>query len=137
MSKQPRRNEDRFYRYPMQRIVAVIDDDAGLRTALSALEQLGVDVAKVNVLTGPEGARLLDRFGTGHGLRGRLLRLAQRGAFEGNALQAHERALKEGRHVVFVPARGKERSSGVADALRVAGGHYLLNFRMWSIEVLQ
>jgi hypothetical protein len=34
MSEQVRRNEDRFYRYPMRRVVAVIDDDAGVRAAL-------------------------------------------------------------------------------------------------------
>jgi hypothetical protein len=101
---QPRRNENRFYRYPMRRVSAIIDDDAGLQAALDALPQTGVDVSKVHVLTGQVGARLLDRRGTGHGLPARLLRLAQWGAYEGNALEAHERALKNGHNVIFVPA---------------------------------
>ena len=67
----PRRNENRFYRYPMRRVSAIIDDTADLRTALDALPRAGVDVSKVHVLTGPVGARLLDRGGTGHGLRTR------------------------------------------------------------------
>jgi hypothetical protein len=137
MRQQPRRNEARFYRYPMHRVAAIINDNAGVQTALHALQQAGVDVTKVNVLSGPEGARLLDRTGTGHGLGARLLRLAQWGAYEGNALQAHERALNDGHHVIFVPVRSDDQRSRVVDILRTAGGYYLLHFRLWSIEMLQ
>jgi hypothetical protein len=87
VDEHPRRNENRFYRYPTRRVTAVIDDDAGVQSALNALRQAGVNVTKVNVLSGPEGARLLDRTGTRHGLRARLLRLAQRGVYEGDALR--------------------------------------------------
>jgi hypothetical protein len=134
---QPRRNEVRFYRYPLRRVVAVIDDDANVQAALRALEQAGVDVTKVNVLMGLEGARLLDRTGAGHGLRARLLRLAQWGAYEGDALNYHERALNDGRNVIYVPVRGDDQRVRVVDILRAAGGHYLLYFRLWSIEILQ
>jgi hypothetical protein len=96
MGQLPRRNEDFFHRYPMRRVVAIIDDDASLRTALTNLEQAGVDVTTVNVLSGPDGARLLDRTGTGHGIRARLLRLHQRGAYEDDALQAHEARWRAG-----------------------------------------
>jgi hypothetical protein len=137
MSQQPRRNEARFYRYPMRRIVAIIDDDAKLQAALDALQQAGVDVTKINVLTGSEGARLLDRQGIRQGLRARLLRLAQLGAYEGDALRNHERALNEGQSVIYVPVRGEDQRSRVVDILRAAGGYYLLHFRPWSIEVLQ
>jgi hypothetical protein len=120
----------------MRRVTAVIDDDAGVQSALNALRQAGVNVTKVNVLSGPEGARLLDRTGSRHGLRARLLRLAQRGVYEGDALEAHERALSHGHHVLFVPVRDEEQLSRVADILRSVGGQYLLRFRMWSIEKL-
>jgi hypothetical protein len=133
---QPRRNENRFYRYPMRRVSAIIDDDAGLQAALDALPQTGVDVSKVHVLTGQVGARLLDRSGTGHGLPARLLRLAQWGAYEGNALEAHERALKNGHNVIFVPVGSADQRSRIVEVLRTAGGHYLLHFRPWSIEML-
>jgi len=33
MIGQPRRNEDRFYRYPRRRVVAVIDDEVWLDAA--------------------------------------------------------------------------------------------------------
>lgn len=131
---QPHRNEERFYRYPMHRVAAVIDDDADVDIALGALPRVGVDVASVDVLSGPEGARVLDRTGTRHGVRARLLRLLQRGAFEGDALETHERALNQGRHVVFVPVRNEEQLSAVTEVLRSARGHQLLRFRRWSIE---
>jgi hypothetical protein len=133
---QPRRNQDRRYRYPMHRVVAIIDDDAGLDTAVDALPKAGVDVAAVDVLSGPEGARLLDATGTAHGWRGRLLRLVQQGAYEGNALEAHERALNEGHHVIYVPVRGDDQRGQVVDVLHAAGGRYLLYFRRWNIDLI-
>ncbi len=136
MGVQPRRNEDRFYRYPMNRVAAIVDDEPGVEKALRELEQVGMDVAGVNVLSGPEGARLLDRSGTGHGWRARLLRVAQRGAFEADALRLHDRALHEGRNVVFVPVRGETEKARVASLLRASGGYDLLYFRRWSIEEL-
>jgi hypothetical protein len=134
MSGQPRRNEDRFYRYPMHRVVAIIDDESQVDAALDHLGRAGVEVTGVNVLSGPQGARLLDRSGTGHGLRARLVRLAQRGAYEIDVLRAHERALNDGHHVIYVPVRGDNERRKVVDILRAAGGHYLLHFRAWSIE---
>jgi hypothetical protein len=131
---QPRRNDDRFYRYPSHRVVAIVDHAADVDEAVSELQQIGVDTAHVDVLSGPEGARLLDRTGRRHGLRARLLRWAQRGAYEGETLRAHEHALNDGKHVIYVPVRGEEERTQVARILRAAGGSSLLYFRGWSIE---
>ena len=65
----------------------------------------------------------------------RLLRLLQRGAYEGEALEAHERALADGRTVIFVPARGNDESDRVIEILRAAGGHYVLHFHPWSVSL--
>jgi hypothetical protein len=137
MAEQPRVNEDRFYRYPMHRVVAIIDDERRVGTALHALQQAGLDVTAVNVLSGPDGARLLDRTGAQHGLRARLLRLTQRGAYEGTALQAHESALNNGQQVIYVPVQGDPERRRVVDILRAAGGHDLLHFRRWGVEELR
>jgi hypothetical protein len=72
--RQPRRNEKRFYSYPLHRMVAVIDEAPSLGLALADLGSAGIDVSKVNVLSGPQGARLLDPTGVRHGLRGQFLR---------------------------------------------------------------
>lgn len=134
MSAQPRRNEDRFYRYPMHRVAAIVDDDAHLDAAMRALQEAGLDLTGVNVLSGAEGARLLDRTGVRHGLAARLLRFLQRGAYEMDALRDHERALKDGHHVIYVPARNPPDADRVAAILRASGGYYPLYFRRWSIE---
>jgi hypothetical protein len=134
VSDQPDRNRSRFYTYPMHRMVAILDDGAGLKTALGKLQEVGADVAHVDVLTGPEGARLLDRWGKRHGFLGRLLRLLQWSASENDALDVHADALENGRHVVYVPVRGEDQKARVATALRAAGGHHLIYFGRWTTE---
>ena len=131
---QPRRNEPRFYRYPMHRVVAIIDDSASLETTLDDLKAAGINVYTMNVLSGHEGARLLDRTGTTHGLRGRLLRLAQKTAYENEALAAHEKALINGRHILYVPVKGSDQRRRVVDIIRNHGGYGIIHFRRWAIE---
>jgi hypothetical protein len=63
------------------------------------------------------------------------LRLFQRGAYEGDALEAHERALEDGRNVIFVPARGNDESDRVVKILRGAGGRYILHFHPWNVAL--
>jgi hypothetical protein len=133
---QPRRNEKRFYRYPLHRIVAVVDDAPNLGLALSDLGAAGYDVSKVNVLSGPQGARLLDPIGVRHGLRGRFLRWRQGYGYETDALGVHTDALVNGRHVIYVPVNGDRERQLVVDVLRARGGHHLLHFRRWTIEEL-
>jgi len=120
----------------MKRVVAILDNEEQLRTALRSLESSDVNMPDVNVLSGPEGARLLDRSGSSHGLRARLLRLLQRGAYEADTLRAHEQALNDGHHVIYVPVRGEEAVRSVADVLRAAGGRYLLYFGRLSVAQL-
>jgi hypothetical protein len=134
---QPRRNERRFYRYPLHRIVAVIDGAPNLGLALADLGSAGYDVSKVNVLSGPQGARLLDPTGVRHGLRGRLLRWRQGYGYETDALGVHTDALVNGRHVVYVPVTGDQERRRVLDVLRARGGHHLLHFRRWTIEEIR
>ncbi len=131
---QPRRNEKRFYRYPLHRIVAIIDDAPSLGSALADMGAAGIDVSKVNVLSGPRGAMLLDPTGVRHGLRGRLLRWRQGYGYETDALGVHTDALVNGRHVIYVPVNGDQERQRVVDVLRAGGGHHLLHFRRWTIE---
>jgi hypothetical protein len=135
MNRQPIVNERRFYRYPMFRVVAILDSAEEVQAALDALEHDGVEVSKVNLLTGKGGARALDPSGRAHGWGARLLRLFQRGAYEGEAMEAHERALEEGRNVIFVPVQGNEESDRVVSILRAAGGYYVMHFHPWNVAL--
>jgi hypothetical protein len=137
MSQQPRFNEDRYYRYPKNRIAAILNDDGSLDEALKHLPQANVELRDVNVLSGPEGIRLLDRRGVRRGLRSRLLRIAQLTAYEGTALNNHEQALRSGHYIIYVPVKGEEQIRGVVDILRGARGHYLLQFHRWTVEELR
>jgi hypothetical protein len=82
----------------------------------------GINVSAANVLSGKEGTRLLDRAGVRHGLRGRLLRLLQWGAYENEALAAHDEALAEGRHVIYVPVKGNNEREQVINILVTTEG---------------
>jgi len=93
-------------------------------------------MAAVNVLSGPEWASLLDRSGVRHGLRARFLRFFQKAAYESDALEAHERALNDGQHVIYVPVRNDKEARTVADILRAAGGRGILYFGVWSVTEL-
>jgi hypothetical protein len=134
VSEGPRRNESRFYRYPMRRVVAVFDDDRSLDAALAGLRQVGADLSRMHVLSGAEGARLLDRTGKSHGLRARLLRLLQRSAYEGDVLDLHDQVLNNGGHVLYVPVRNEDQQTTATRILRDAGGRQLLYFRRWSVQ---
>ena len=135
MTDTPRRNQNRFYRYPLRRMVAVIEDEAAIELALRRLDEIGIDRGRVVVLSGPQGARLLDRSGKKHGLRGRFLRFVQQGAYEGDVLHRHEEALNRGSSVMYVPVRGRQQSQ-VAEILSAVGGSDLLYFGRWSITDL-
>jgi hypothetical protein len=119
----------------MSRMVAIIDDDPSLGLTLADLGRAGIDVSKVNVLSGLVGVRLLDPAGVRHGLRGRFLRWRQQHSYEADLLEAHAGALLAGRHVIYVPVTGEERQR-VIGILRARGGHHLIHFRKWTIEDL-
>ena len=134
MSDQPHRNEPMFYRYPMQRLVAVLDEETRVDEALQQLRGIGVDLSAVHVLSGTEGAALLDRRGAEHGLGARLLRLLQWTSSENDTLEIHDQALRDGGHVLYVPVRGEDRKERVAEVLRAAGGHHLVYFGRFTTE---
>ena len=137
MSQQPRFNEERYYRYPKGRIAVVLNEDRNLEEALAHLPEANVNLADVNVLSGPEGMRLLDRHGRRRGLRSRLLRIAQLTAYEGTALENHEQALRNGHYIIYVPVKDEQQTQSVIDILRRSGGHDLLQFHRWTVEELR
>jgi hypothetical protein len=127
-------DQDHVLRYPMHRMVAILDDEAAVQVALGELAKVGIEPSEVVVLSGEGGVALLDPRGERHGLAGRLLRLAQWTAEEGNRLEVHREALAAGKCVVYVPAHGQDQKDDVAAALTAAGGHHLAYFGRWTVE---
>jgi len=134
---QPRRNEKRFYRYPLHRIVAILDDAPGLGYALADMGAAGIDVSKVNVLSGPRGpccstipASGMDcAAGSFAGARGMATRPMPSRSTPALCL--------DGRHVVYVPVDDDQERQRTIDILRARGGHHLLHFRRWTIEEIR
>ena len=130
-------NVNLFYRYPMNRVAAIFDDLAVVTAALPQLEQAGFDLTGVNVLSGREGARLLNLKGAGQGLWVRVLRVLQRGgAFEGETLRIHDSALRNDRAIVFVPVRDAGEEQHAARILHRCGGRSMFRFHRWTIDPL-
>lgn len=130
-------NVNLFYRYPMNRVAAIFDDLAVVTAALLQLEQAGFDLTGVNVLSGREGARLLNLKGAGQGLWVRVLRVLQRGgAFEGETLRIHDSALRNDRAIVFVPVRNDSEEQHAARILHRCGGRSMFRFHRWTIDPL-
>ena len=126
MRPQPHRNEPHLHAYPWRRLVALLDDRAAVQDALAHLHEIGDDVSDVYVLSGPEGAGLLDRHGARSGLRGRLLRLLPWTSSEAGSLDVHDRVLRDGGPVLHVAAHDHDRRERIAEALLPAGGHDLV-----------
>jgi len=130
-------NTSFFYRYPMNRVTAIVDEPAAVTAALSQLKEAGFDLTAVNVLSGREGARLLNPEGAGHGLWARALRALQRGgAFEGETLRIHDSALSNDHAVVFVPVRNDSEEQSAVCILHRYGGRSMFRFRRWTIDPL-
>jgi len=130
-------NVNQFYRYPMNRVAAIFEDHTGITAALPRLEQAGFDLTGVTVLSGREGARLLNREGDGQGLWARALRVLQRGgAFEGETLRIHDTALRNDQAIAFVPVRNDREEQHAARILHQCGGRSIFRFRRWTIDPL-
>ncbi|MFD4586122.1 hypothetical protein ACFWOY_08130 [Streptomyces sp. NPDC058423] len=130
----PHRNEERFYVYPVNRVTGTLPDEAHAKASVQDLENAGVPPDALYVLTGPEGGRLLDRRGSDHGRIARLTRFLQRGAYEGQVLETHGRALRQGRSGVYVPVRGAAQRRRIVEILRTHGGRDIAHFRRWAVE---
>jgi hypothetical protein len=121
----------------MNRVAAIFDDLAEVTAALPEVEQAGFDLAGVNVLSGREGARLLNFNGAGQGLWARVLRLLQRGgAFEGETLRIHYSALKNDQAIIFVPVRNDSEEQHAARILHGSEGRSIFRFHRWIIDPL-
>ena len=121
----------------MNRVVAIFEDLGQVRSALPQLEQAGFDPSGMNVLSGPEGARLLNLKGAGLGFWARALRVLQRGgAFEGETLRVHDAALKNGQAIIFVPVRNNDEEHRAAGILHRCGGRSIFRYHRWTIDPL-
>ncbi len=130
-------NVNQFYRYPTNRVAAIVDDLTEVTAVLPELEQAGFDLNGLNVLSGRQGVRLLDLEGAGQGLWARALRALQRsGGFEGETLKIHDSALRSDQAIVFVPVRNDDEEENAARIIHRGGGRSIFRFNRWTIDPL-
>lgn len=108
-----------------KRLFAVFDDP---REGLAAVQDVpAADLVageQVWLLHGEEGRRRLDARGAGHGLYGRVVRLAQRAMSDDNQyLDTLDRALRGGALVAALPVADMTTADRVAEVLLGRSGH--------------
>ena len=118
--------------FPRCRLLALVDETAGLERALQALTP-HVERAVVQVLSGPRGVHVLDVSGASRGLWGRVRRWVQDVAYDRSGLALHEGHLLRGGHLLLVPVRGGDRAEQLARVLAEQGAHGLLWFGRCSV----
>ena len=106
---EPQINVDHFYHRPIYHVVGLLTDTSQIPAISAELQSAGVDVAGVEILCGEQGARILDKEGRYHGLRGRVVRSLQRLGYDGEILEIYDEALRGGDLLLRVPAHHQRR----------------------------
>jgi hypothetical protein len=132
-----RQVDDKFYAYPNNKIVGIIDTPDDLQGVLAALKDAGIDLGDIETLCGQPGMERLDRSGKRHGLVAQLIRLAQFMGEEQTHLQRHEEELAAGHFLISVVVGKDESVKGrVRDLLHAHGGHYVHYYGAYAVQDL-
>src|SRR3954447_23434065 len=118
--------------FPACRLFALIDTDADLHGALRALERYA-EPAAIRRLTGERGAQALDVSGATRGLRGRTMRAVQDVLFSRSSLDLHESHLRQGGHLLMIPAREWAQCQRLVNVLTEWRAHGLVWFARFSV----
>jgi hypothetical protein len=125
-----------FISYPTNRVVGTIDNPADAQDALVALVEAGCKPEEIEVLYGEEGMHRLDPTGEEHGLLARFQRAVLAYHSEYKYIKHHEDDIRAGRFVIMVLAEEPERRERVAEILQAHGGHFLVFFGRWTMQLL-
>jgi hypothetical protein len=122
-------------RYPMDWLLAVIDDPKSAHEAAAALVAAGFDAEQVKVLEGATAGGSLADLPTSKGAIGRLIRLIQFVTMDQTPdLRLYEAALDDGRAIVAVHCSTREKLLEVRDLLVVHGAHFQNHFGRYATE---
>ena len=99
-----------FRNRPSDALVALLASQAAALEACESLRAVGYQLDRAHLLSGREGARILDRYWAGHGLRARLLPGLRNIGYYEVALSLYGSGLRGGGAVLIIPAgRGEAR----------------------------
>jgi hypothetical protein len=128
-------NVDHFIHRPVAAVTALLPDRQSVESALGDLQSAGFDADHARILDGEEGARILDRTGTEHGLRTEFVRAAQSLGYDQNILAVYDEGLRSGQALVTVPSAPVRRYE-VGNVLRARGAHAIIYFGAGTSEAL-
>ena len=125
----------RMIRYPMNWLLAVIDDREAARQAADALAAAGFGPDQVKVLEGATTEGSLSDLPTSEGAIGRLIRLVQFVTMDQTPdLRLYEAALDDGRAIVAVHCSGRAKLLQARDLLAGHGAHFQNHFGRYATE---
>jgi hypothetical protein len=122
-------------RYPLDWLLAVIDEPAAARTAAAALLAAGFEEDNVKVLEGATADGSLADLPTSRGAIGSLIRLVQFMSMDQTPdLRLYEAALDDGRAIVAVHCANRQRLLQARDILAANGAHFQNHFGRYATE---
>jgi predicted SnoaL-like aldol condensation-catalyzing enzyme len=130
----------RFISYPSQRVVGTIADAAAARRAIEALMREGFQDSDIDVLRGEDDVRRLDPTGAEHGFLARFQRTLIRTlgpSEEFKHLSRHVDDVREGRFVIMVLAKEREKRNLAADVLNTHGAEFVGFYGKWAWRSMQ
>ncbi len=131
----PSDNVDRFIDRPRNAVVGLVPGRQDVDEVLDALRAGGADVSRLVVLHGHEGARILDRDGTGHGWHARIIRFFQNWGYDDALLNLYDEGLRKGQSAVLIPS-ARDDELALTRLLRQHRGHAIHYFGLRSAESL-
>ncbi|MGH2465898.1 MAG: hypothetical protein ACRDGI_10595 [Candidatus Limnocylindrales bacterium] len=122
-------------RYPLDWLLAVIDDPAAAQPAALALVDAGFDPEHVKVLEGATADGSLSDLPTSSGAIGQLIRLVQFMSMDQTPdLRLYEAALDDGRAIIAVHCAERDRLLRARDILAASGAHFQNHFGRYATE---
>jgi hypothetical protein len=123
-----------FEGYPRDHLVGIVDNEAAATKLAAELNLQGV--TDVQILSGEEGAEMLDSDGSEHGLFGRLLRTVERMSAEIDHLREYERAVREGSAVVVALAKEEPLRETATEIFRKHDARFVNYFGSMTVELV-
>lgn len=126
-------NQADFQRRPTHCVTGILPSGR-LQPCWQALAAAGLDLDTILVLSGPEGADILDADGSRHGVGAMIYRSLQKMGTAQNELENYSRALVHGHAVVAVPVADHDQALDVATVLEHTGGERVQYFGPHAVE---
>jgi len=127
-----------FIGYPVDRLLAVLDDPVSGARAAAALVAAGIPDRDITILRGDEGAARLDGTGATHGRLERARRLVSFTLMDQLPDMAwYEQAVRGGAAVLMVRVRGDDQKATAVATLRAHGAHFINHYGRFATEEIE